>query len=181
MIVVVEGESDKTALETLARCLGRDLAAERVRVEAIGGAHALREYLRRLGDRSALRLAGMVDLGEAPAVARALGIDVAALEEAGFFVCTTNLEDELIRAIGPHAVETVIREQGELSAFRSFQKQPFHRGRPLSAQLHRFMGTHSGRKAAYARALVEAGAPDRVPHPLSGLLEHIASHYDSNK
>lgn len=174
-IVIVEGASDKAAVETLARCLGRDLLAERVVVEAIGGAHALRGYLRRLDHGAPARLAGLVDLAEARSFARALETDAAALEERGFFVCSTDLEDELIRALGADAVEGVIREMGELTSFRSFQKQPFHRGEPLVAQLHRFLGTHAGRKALYADALVEAGAPERVPPPLVKLLDYLAA------
>ena len=174
-IVIVEGASDKAAVETLARCLGRDLLADSVVVEAIGGAHALRGYLRRLDHGAAPRLAGLVDLAEAPSFARALETDAATLEERGFFVCSSDLEDELIRALGADAVEGVIHEMGELTSFRSFQKQPFHRGEPLVAQLHRFLGTHAGRKALYAEALVEAGAPERVPPPLVKLLDHLAA------
>lgn len=179
-VVIVEGASDKAAVEALARFRGLDLVTEGVLVEPIGGAHAVGAYLRRFGNGSRPRLAGLVDLAEAPAFARALELvgvgaapDVAALERLGFFVCSADLEAELIRAVGPAAVEAVIEEQGELRSFRSFQKQPAHRVESIDAQLHRFLGTHAGRKAAYARALIEAGVPDRVPPPLRRLLEHI--------
>lgn len=181
LTVIVEGASDKAAVEALARFRGLDLASQSVLVEPIGGAHALGAYLRRL-DGSKPRLAGLVDLAEAPAFARALELarigtapDVAGLERLGFFVCSADLEDELIRVLGASAVEAVVEEQGELRSFRSFQKQPAHRGEAVDAQLHRFLGTHAGRKAAYARALIEAGVPDRVPPPLQRLLEHITA------
>lgn len=180
-VVIVEGVSDKAAVEALARSLGRDLALAGVSVDAIGGAHAVGAYVERLTDGGGgPRLAGLCDLGEAAAFARALeraglGVDLAVdgLEQLGFFVCAVDLEDELIRALGPPGVEAVLEAQGELRSWRSFQRQPAQRERPVEAQLRRFMGTRSGRKALYARALVEAGAPDRVPPPLMRLLDHV--------
>lgn len=180
-IVIVEGPSDKAAVEALAGSLGRDLAAEGALVEPIGGAHAVGTFLRRLGQGGATLLAGLVDQAEAPRFARALEsvgagqrLDDASLEDLGFFICRTDLEDELIRALGADTVETVVEEQGELRAFRSFQKQRAQRTKTLDAQLHRFIGTHSGRKTAYAAALVRAGAPERVPPPLARLMDHLA-------
>ncbi len=180
-VVIVEGTSDKAAVETLARCLGRDLSAEGVVVQPIGGAHAVGTYLRRLRTGGPATLAGLVDEAEAPRFVRALedagfgsGVDVSTLERRGFFVCSTDLEDELIRSLGARRVETVVEEQGELRSFKSFQKQPAQRGKSLEAQLHRFIGTHAGRKHAYAAALIRAGAPDRVPPPLMRLLDYIS-------
>jgi hypothetical protein len=95
------------------------------------------------------------------------------MEGLGFFVCVSDLEDELIRALGTERVLEVVESEGELGAFRSFQNQPAWRGRPLTDQLHRFIGTFSGRKIRYGRHLVEALDPDRVPVPLTGLLGHI--------
>ncbi len=69
----------------------------------------------------------------------------------------------------------VVEQQGELALFRTFQKQPAQRERPVEAQLRRFLGTHSGRKAQYARALVEALPPGVAPSPLEGLLERSAA------
>lgn len=179
--MIVEGPSDKAAVEALAGCLGRDLASEGVLVEPIGGAHAVGTYLRRLGQTGVPLVAGLVDHAEAPRFARALEsmgaghrVDASNLEELGFFICFTDLEDELIRAVGASTVERVVEEQGELRAFRSFQKQRAQRTKTLEGQLHRFIGTHSGRKTAYAAALVRAGAPERVPPPLARLMDHLA-------
>ena len=97
------------------------------------------------------------------------------LERLGFYVCVDDLEDELIRSLGATAVEQVIEVQGELRPFRTFQRQPAQQGRPIEKQLRRFMGTHSGRKAQYARALVEAMDLGRVPPPLDRLLAHLAT------
>lgn len=84
----------------------------------------------------------------------------------GLFACDVDLEDELIRALGVAAVETVITAQGDLGAFRSLQRQPEWRGRPPEHQLRRFMGSGATRKIRYARRLVEALTPGQVPRPL---------------
>jgi hypothetical protein len=159
-VIFVEGQSDRVALETLAARRGRDLAAEGLEVVPIGGAQAIRGAWTRLPPATAAR--GLCDAGEQRHFARVLGDAV--------FVCDADLEDELIRALGAAAVETVIEEQRELKPWRTFQNQPAQRDRPVEAQLRRFLGTHSGRKEQYARALVEALDLGRVPQPLDGVL-----------
>ncbi len=47
----------------------------------------------------------------------------AGLEALVVYVCTADLEDELIRAAGHAAVEQIIQAQGELRSFRTFQKR----------------------------------------------------------
>jgi hypothetical protein len=81
-----------------------------------------------------------------------------------------DLEDELIRSLGTARVEQVVADQGELGSLRTFSKQPFQRARTREQQLRRFMGTRSGRKIQYARALAEALDPAHVPDPLARLL-----------
>jgi hypothetical protein len=93
-----------------------------------------------------------------------------AMESLGFYVCVTDLEDELIRALGTTGVEQVLAAQGDLARFRLFQNQPAQRGRPIERQLRRFMGTTSGRKAHYARALVLALDARHIPRPLANVL-----------
>jgi ubiquinone/menaquinone biosynthesis C-methylase UbiE len=56
-VVLVEGISDKLALEALARRLGRDLDAEGVSVLPIGGAQAIGDVLDRLGPGGSRRQA----------------------------------------------------------------------------------------------------------------------------
>lgn len=97
-------------------------------------------------------------------------MEQAGLTFSAFYVCEADLEDELIRALGADSVQQVVEEQGELRSFRTFQKQPAQRERTVEQQLRRFLGTHSGRKAQYARALVEHLDPARVPRPLELLL-----------
>jgi hypothetical protein len=67
----------------------------------------------------------------------------------------------------------VIEAHGEQSMFRTFQKQPEWRDRPVEDQLWRFLGVGSGRKIRLAPALVEALEPDRVPRPLECVLSAV--------
>ncbi|HEY5860612.1 MAG TPA: ATP-dependent endonuclease, partial [Actinomycetota bacterium] len=97
----------------------------------------------------------------------------AEMEALGFFVCVADLEDELIRALGPTSVLQLVEAQGELRSFRTLQKQPAQQGRSVEAQLRRFMGSRGGRKIHYAPLLIDALDLARVPRPLAGVLAHV--------
>jgi len=180
-VVLVEGASDQAALQTLAGRYGRDLNAEGVSVVPMGGATTIGHFLDLLGPNGHdYRLAGLCDAGEEGDFRRGLeragmGIHLTRddLESVGFFVCVADLEDELIRALGPDAVVEIIDAHGELGSLRILQRQPFHRDRTIEQVLWRFMGSRSGRKSIYARLLVEALDLDRVPQPLDGVLEYV--------
>ena len=103
-VVLVEGTSDRLAVEALARRRGRDLQADGVAVVPMGGYGNLPNFLERY------------------------------------------------------------------RAFRTYQKQPAHRDRPLEEQLHGFMWN---RKQRYAVLLVEALDLQRVPPPLDRALAHV--------
>ena len=81
----------------------------------------------------------------------------------------------MIRSLGAEAVERFIAAEGELTRLRTFCLQPVQRGRAPEQQLRRFMGTKSGRKARYGRVLAAALDLARVPHPLDGVLAHVAA------
>jgi hypothetical protein len=180
-VVLVEGMSDKAAVEALAARRGRDLVAESVAVLAMGGATNLGHFLERFGPSGMdVKLAGLVDaaqeLGFRRGLERAgLGSDLnrGDMEGLGFFVCEADLEEELIRALSTSLVLRIIETQRESGAFGSFQRQPAQRGRPLEAQLHRFLGTLSGRKIRYGRLMVEALDLSQVPRPLDRVLAHV--------
>lgn len=182
-VVLVEGVSDRAALEALATQRGYDFASEGVGIVAIGGATNLARYLALYGPEGrGLLLAGLCDAGEVRIFRRHLtragfGDDLtrAGMEQLGFFVCDLDLEDELIRALGVDAVERVIEQQGELPSLRIMQRQPAQRGRTAEQQLRRFIGTRSGRKTRYGQLLVEALEPDQVPAPLVGVLDSVRS------
>jgi len=177
-VILVEGVSDERALTTLAARQGRDLEAERVSVVPIGGAHAVGHYLARFGPRGLdLTVAGLCDAGEEGTFRRALeraglGINLSrtGLEALGFYVCETDLEDELVRALGADAVLAIIEASGELSRLRTFQKQLAKRELGLEEQLWRFMWN---RKIRYAPLLVDALDLGNVPRPLAAVLAHV--------
>jgi hypothetical protein len=181
-LVLVEGPSDRAALETLARRRGYDLEDEGVQIVSIGGAQAIGRVLSNLSP--GVRVAGLCDEGEAGAFGRALervGLGPAGtrseLEALGFYVCEPDLEGELIRSLGAAGVEDVLERSGKLSSFRTFQRQPQWQGRPIEDQLRRFFGSSAG-KIRHAPLLAGAVALERVPLPLAALLEHVA---DANR
>jgi hypothetical protein len=180
-VVLVEGDSDRVALETLAVRNGRDLPAEGVSIVPIGGAQAIGRFVEQYGPRGLdVRLAGLYDAGEERDIARGLeraglgsGLTRAELEQLGFFVCDADLEDELIRALGADAVIEIVHEHGDLRAFRTLQRQAAWHRRPKADQLRRFMGSGGRRKIRYARYLVEALEPAAVPRPLDCVLAFV--------
>jgi hypothetical protein len=161
-VVLVEGESDRIAVETLAARRGRDLASEGVAVMAVGGAHALQRVLREV---EAERIAGLYDRGEEAAILRAL--DRAGISSDNFYACDPDLEGELVRALGPERMLQLVEDRGHLAAFHTYQRQPEKRALALEAQLHGWL--HNW-KVRYAAALVEALDLDRVPAPLDSVL-----------
>jgi hypothetical protein len=184
-VVLVEGMSDQAAVQTLAARCGRDLPGENIFVVPMGGATNIAHFLGLFGPRGfGVRLAGLCDEAEEHDFRRGLeraglgaglertGLDVG-LAGLGFFVCVADLEDEFIRALGVSTVERLVAEQGELTPFQTFSKQPAHRGEPRELQLHRFMGTRSGRKIRYGHLLAAALDLTQVPGPLAGLLAWV--------
>ena len=178
VVILVEGVSDRLALEALARRRDRNLEAEGISVVSIGGAQAIGAALDRYGRPGLdVRLAGLCDAAEESHFQRALeradlGRDLtrADMEALGFFVCVEDLEDELVRSLDAEVVENLIEAQGELASFRTFQKQLAKRALPREEQLWRFMWN---RKIRYAPLLVDALDLDRVPRPLDAVLAHV--------
>ncbi|NEE25049.1 ATP-dependent endonuclease, partial [Streptomyces sp. SID7982] len=142
-VVLVEGVSDRAAVEALAERQGRVLTAEGVVVVPLGGATSITRFLRLLGpDGLDVRPAGLCDAAEQRFFLQGLertgfgtGLAPEDLETLGFFTCHADLEDELIRALGTDGVQQVIDDQGDLRTFRLFQRQPAQRERPVEAQL----------------------------------------------
>jgi hypothetical protein len=180
-VVLVEGASDKLAVETLAVRRSRNLKAEGVSVVPIGGAQAIGRFIAQFGPQGLdLKLAGLCDAAEEQSFQHGLeraglGADLtrADLERLGFYVCVADLEDELIRNLGAASVEQVVEAQGDLGRFRTLQKQPEWRGRTTEEQLRRFMGSGGRRKIRYARFLVDALDLTQVPRPLDRVLAHV--------
>jgi hypothetical protein len=161
-VVLVEGITDRIALEAVAAKLGRDLAAEGVEIVPIGGAQAIRRVA---SEYAGQRVAGLCDAAEESWFRRVLG--------HATYVCVEDMEDELIRALGPSGVEDVIAAQDELESFRNFQNQVAWRGRRVDAQLHRWLRAAHRRNKRYPPLLLAALEPERIPSPLVGVLEHV--------
>ena len=168
VVVLVEGASDAGVVELLATAGGLGPGLE---VVAMGGVTNITRHVRRLADGTpAPVVVGLCDAGERRFLERADPRLDAVL------VCDRDLEEELIRAVGPEQVLDVLAELAELDRFRTFQGQPEWRDRGLAEQLHRFAGTRSGRKAVLARALAARLAPDDVPRPLAELVATVRHH-----
>ncbi len=158
-LILVEGTSDRIALETLARRRGLDRPA----IVVLGGAHAVGNHARRAPP--GVELVGLCDAREERVFRRAL---------TRVHVCNPDLEGELIRALGPERVLRIIDAEGERASFGTLQRQPAQRPRPLEAQLLRFLAGRAGNKERYARLLVEALELDRAPAALDAALPSAA-------
>lgn len=167
--VLVEGDSDRLAIEALARRYDVDLDGHRVEVITMGGATNVRAFVKRLGPiGEGRRVLGLCDRQETGWFRRVL-------DPADIFVCDADLEDELIRALGIDAMLAFIDAQGEGDSFRTMQRQPAQRDRSVADQLHRFIGAKSGRKSRYAPRLVDAMQLERTPKPLAALVAAISA------
>ena len=174
-VVLVEGVSDRAALAVLADRRGLHLAAAGIEIVSMDGITNIGHHLDRYcAPGREVRVTGLYDDGEERFVRRGLRrIGLAGEpEECGFYACSPDLEDELIRALGPDAVEEIVEAVGELRSFRTLQRQPAQRTRSLHDQLRRLMGGRSGGKERYAAAMAAAVPLDRVPRPLDAVLAH---------
>lgn len=162
-VVLVEGITDRIALEAVAARLGRDLAGDGVEIVPIGGAQAIR---RAFAPYAGERVAGLCDAGEERWFRRVLG--------AATYVCVRDLEDELLRAVGTARAEVVLAAQDDLDTFRNFQNQPYWRGRPVEAQLRRWLRASDRRSERYPPLLIAALERDEIPRPLAGVLAAVA-------
>jgi hypothetical protein len=164
-VVLVEGPSDRIAVEAVARMRGLDLGAAGIEVVAMGGAHAIARFVGRFPGAA---VCALCDAGERDVFRRA------GVPDAALFACNRDLEEELIRALGAAAVEGLLAEHGDEGPFRTFQKQPAWRGRPLADQLRRFFTSSDRRKFRYAPLILERLPPDRVPAPLAAVVDYAS-------
>ena len=171
--LLVEGESDKAALQTLATRFGVDVVADDITISVINGAG---NFGRAIAEAAAQghRVGGLYDEGEERFVAGALnrqeGED---LTRQGFFACRRDLEDELIRAIGVAAITPLLESKSDLKGFRAFQGQEAHSSAEPGEQLRRFISATGARKRDYAAVMAAEVAFEDVPEPMSGLINWI--------
>jgi hypothetical protein len=179
-IVLVEGVTDELALTVAARRSGRNLEAEGVSIVTLNGVHAIDRFMRRLAaEAPRANLAGLYDEGEEDVVRAALeragygpGLDRSGLERAGFFACSVDLEDELVRAAGADVLSRLVVLEGDAQPWQTFQKQHAWHDRPVERQFRRFIRSVSSRNGRYIRAIVEAIDPSELPRPLRLLLDY---------
>jgi hypothetical protein len=181
-VVLLEGPSDVAAVRAVAAAYGVTDGVHRYQLVDMGGVTNFRRHLVALRTASEpVRVLGMCDADEAQFLVRALQVEGDGLRHAadlaghGFYVCDGDLEDELIRALGPDRVVSVLGRLGLRARLATFQRQPAWRDRPLHEQLHRFAGVAAGRKTLLASALAECLAPGEAPAPLRRLVAEIAN------
>ncbi len=180
-IVLVEGLTDELALTLAARRLGRDLEAEGVSILPMSGAHAISRFLPRLAaEEPRANLAGLYDEGEEGVVRAALeragngpNLDRSGLERVGFFACSVDLEDELVRAAGEAILLRLIELEGDSKPWHTFQKQEAWKDRQVDQQFRRFIRSVSERNSRYIRSIVETIDPSQLPRPVRLLLDHV--------
>jgi len=165
-VLLVEGPSDVNAVTALADVLRVDLAD--VEVVDMGGITNLRRHLADLSDDDGVGV--LYDAGEVDHVA---GVIAIADRDVTRFECVLDLEDELIRALGVPRVVEVVERGGDLAAWQTISRQPFHRDRPADQVMRRFFGAGSGRKKKYAGLLAAALPPSDVPEPLVAAIEWV--------
>jgi predicted ATPase len=181
-VILVEGDSDRVALEALAQRIGRNLDAESVSIVPMNGASKAATYFELFGPRGfQLKLAGIYDIAEMKyfaAGAERAGLahqpSKTDLEALGFFMCDRDLEDEFVRVLGANAVETVIDTNGDSADFAKFQGQPAHSAKSLDDQIRGFIQSgRTSRKIEYAPLLVDALLQANIPPALSKVLAYV--------
>lgn len=177
-VCLLEGVSDVAAVRALMEGAGIDPSP--IELISLGGATNLGRTLKEVRLlRGDVDVVGLVDEAEAHVAVRALGEDGLPVQDAsdlpvyGFFVCSVDLEDELIRGLGAERAREVLTEAGLGGKLEAMQRQDAWVGRPLDEQLHRFCGAASGRKERAAGILAGALAADELPEPLAMLLDRL--------
>jgi ABC-type cobalamin/Fe3+-siderophores transport system ATPase subunit len=176
--ILVEGQSDKYALEAVAAKKKRNLDADGVTIVAMRGAGGIGTFLSLLGpDGLKLKLAGLCDAGDETKWAKALGqhgmgakLDRAAMSAIGFEVCDADLEEVLIAAAGEKTCLAIIDAQGDKTDFQTFAQQPTQKSKSTVQQLHDFL--HS-RNITYAPLLVDAIDPTKLPGALERVIDEV--------
>ena len=179
-VALLEGVSDVAAVRAVARARGLDEDRDGFALVDLRGVTNVRAALLRWqAEQPEVRVIGLCDAGEAryaEGALRAAGAwvrDASDLASYGFFVCSPDLEAELIRALGAGRATEVVRDLGLGQKLDSLRQMPAWRDRPLDEVLHRFAGTASGRKEVCARAFAEALTPATTPEPLARLVDEL--------
>ena len=179
--VLLEGASDVAAVRAASERAGLGLGDAGVRLIDMGGATNVRRHLVEAARASTSpRVLGMCDIKEGAFFVRALrelACDVSSVDDLprwGFQLCDRDLEDELMRALGPDGVRRVLDGLRLSGRFATFTRQPAWAARDFHEQARRFAGVASGRKEVMAAALATALDPQALPSPLRQLLDDLS-------
>jgi hypothetical protein len=179
--VLLEGASDVAAVQAASERAGLELGDAGVRLIDMGGATNVRRHLLDAARApTSPRVLGMCDIKEGGFFVRALReleCDVSSVDELprwGFQLCDRDLEDELMRALGPDGVRRVLDGLRLSGRFATFTRQPAWVARDFHDQARRFAGVASGRKEVMAGALTATLEPEALPPPLRQLLDDVA-------
>lgn len=178
LVVLLEGPSDVAAVRAL--MANTDITGEGVELVPLNGVTNIGRFLAELrqvhGD---LDVVGMCDAAESHHVCRALVADGLPVADAtdlpayGFFVCEADLEDELLRALGPERAKAALEGAGLGGKLDALRQQAAWADRPLAEQLHRFCGSSAGRKELAAGILARDIEAKAIPEPIGMLLDRI--------
>jgi putative ATP-dependent endonuclease of OLD family len=115
-VILVEGASDRIVLQKIAELTDRELDRLGVSVIQLDGAGDVGCVLSLFGERGfRVPLSFLIDDDAAADTAGKLGTDIAGLEARGVHVCSKDLEDEYVRAVGPDAMWDAITRSGLFS------------------------------------------------------------------
>lgn len=118
-VILVEGRTDVTIVESVALLLGHDLDRLGVAVAQVDGSGGFKMALRLFGPGGfAVPYAGMVDKAEASDVAGYVSVDETQLTDHGFAICDQDLEAECVRALGPQRHAELLCESGYFTRAR---------------------------------------------------------------
>ncbi len=179
-VLLVEGESDYIAVTKAATLLGHRLDAKGVAVLQTGGEGTLRTFVRLFGKNGLdLDIAGLVDADAEAALTQELeresygqGIDRLTLESVGFWICDSDLEAELIQAVGISQTEALITAEGEDQSYAAFAQDPRYSRLSDQERLEAFLSKR-GRKVRYAPLLIDRLTSGTLPRPLVEALNHV--------
>ncbi|GAB3622811.1 hypothetical protein GCM10027418_08930 [Mariniluteicoccus endophyticus] len=178
LAVLLEGASDVAAVRALmATCAVDERPLEIVSLDGVTNIGRVLADIRQV--RPDIDVVGMCDAAEARFVERALVADGLPVRDAsdlpvyGFFVCDSDLEEELVRALGAERARDALEGAGLGGKLDALRQQAAWADRPLFEQVHRFCGVGSGRKELAAGILASALAEDEIPEPLSMLLDRM--------
>jgi predicted ATP-dependent endonuclease of OLD family len=181
-VLLVEGESDRLAVEAIAERKGRNLDADGVTIVPINGITKAPVYIDLFGPHGLnVKMAGLYDESEEAYVLRGVERSEMAdepnradLERLGFLVCQRDLEDELVRALGGKAAKEVVEGNGDLGALELFSQQPAYKELSLEEQVVAFIQSgRKSRKVEYAPLLVDAIPESAFPAPLEKVLQLV--------